>query len=245
MLIVSTEGNSGIFDTVQGEGKLTGYPSVFIRLSQCNLRCQWRNPDGSFTTCDTPHTSFEPETSNKMSVDEIVEKILAIDCDHVVVTGGEPYFQKEVTEIIDRLHESGKHVTVETNGTIYRKSKADLVSISLKLESSSTHPELGQRHNKNRLNYQSLLQFIQSSPDFQFKFVINDIQDVHEILTIRNELEGRSGIKINDRIWVMPQGISVSQLDDKMLWLVDLCKTYKWKLTDRMHLRIWGHAKGV
>lgn len=242
MLVVSSE---GIFHTVQGEGKLVGYPSIFVRLSQCNLRCKWKNEDGSFTSCDTPHTSFEPEMNNKVSVDELVAQISAIDCKHVVVTGGEPFFQKEVVELINRLHDLGRHVTVETNGTIFRPSKADLLSISVKLSSSSQDEVHGKRHESNRLNLKSLVQFVKSGADIQFKFVVNDELDIAEILGLSADIEAEISADIGPSIWLMPQGVSSQQLDSKMLWVVGLCKKYGWKMTDRLHIRIWGHQKGV
>jgi 7-carboxy-7-deazaguanine synthase len=45
--------------TIQGEGKLAGVPSLFIRFSSCNLRCIWQLPDGTYSKCDTPYASFD------------------------------------------------------------------------------------------------------------------------------------------------------------------------------------------
>ena len=69
-----------IYRSVQGEGLLTGVPSVFVRTSGCNLRCWF---------CDTPYTSWRPE-GRDMSIDEIVAQVEEWDTRHVVVTGGEP-----------------------------------------------------------------------------------------------------------------------------------------------------------
>ena len=57
---------SEIFYSIQGEGQLIGYPSVFFRTSYCNLRCIW---------CDTPYTSWEPEDKD-ISVEDAVDAIL-------------------------------------------------------------------------------------------------------------------------------------------------------------------------
>lgn len=153
--------------------------------------------------------------------------------------------QKSVVELINGLHALGHHVTVETNGTIYRETSADLLSLSVKLSSSAAHPDLGKRHEAQRLKYDQLVNFITYSRDYQFKFVINTEEDVVEILGIKDVLLRETNEDITSRIWVMPQGICSQQLDSKMLMLVAICKEHGWKLSDRMQLRIWGHMKGV
>jgi len=233
----------GLFYTIQGEGKYIGYPTTFIRLSRCNLRCSWLNRDGTLTKCDTPHTSFDPEIE-ETSFDEILDYVKSNNADHVVVSGGEPFFQKEVVDLIDKLNSLGKFVTVETNGTIYRETMATFISISPKLKSSSSDPVHGKKHDNNRINYGSLAQFISNHP-YQFKFVINEESEIIEIEEIRSELLKRTGIDISDKIWLMPQGISEDQFNEKTQWMVEVCKRKNWKFTDRLHIRIWGNIKGV
>ena len=72
-----------IFYSVQGEGKLAGVPSVFVRTSGCNLRCVW---------CDTPYASWNP-IGDEMPVAEIVSRVLRFGARHVVITGGELMIQ--------------------------------------------------------------------------------------------------------------------------------------------------------
>src|SRR6187401_901216 len=99
---------SEIFYSVQGEGELTGVPSVFVRTSGCNLRCTW---------CDTPYASWNPE-GQEMSVSEIVAEVLEHPAQFVVLTGGEPMIAKGIRELADALHAAGKHITIETAGTV-------------------------------------------------------------------------------------------------------------------------------
>src|SRR5438477_10105679 len=77
---------SEIFHSLQGEGELTGVPSVFVRTSGCNLRCNW---------CDTPYASWNPE-GEILSVEQVLTEIARYPARHVVLTGGEPMIAKEL-----------------------------------------------------------------------------------------------------------------------------------------------------
>ena len=109
-----------IFYSIQGEGKLAGMPSAFVRASGCNLRCVW---------CDTPYASWEPEGEG-VSVDEIVRRVIAYGGRHTVVTGGEPMIMPDIGELCERLKEAGQHVTMETAATVYAPVRVDLASLS-------------------------------------------------------------------------------------------------------------------
>ena len=95
-----------LYESIQGEGVLTGTPSVFLRASGCNLRCGF---------CDTPYASWSPE-GDDLSVDEIIERTLAFSATHIVITGGEPMLFAEMIPLCDRLREAGRHITIETAG---------------------------------------------------------------------------------------------------------------------------------
>src|SRR3954466_10471312 len=99
---------SEIFHSIQGEGKLVGVPSVFVRASGCNLRCVW---------CDTPYASWEPE-GKVMSAAEIVAAVLLHKATHTVVTGGEPMIMPDIVELCDALKAAGQHITMETAATV-------------------------------------------------------------------------------------------------------------------------------
>src|SRR6187402_924568 len=96
---------SEIFYSLQGEGELTGVPSVFVRTSGCNLRCSW---------CDTPYASWNPEGEPR-SVAQIVSAVQAhASARHVVLTGGEPMIAKEIRELAAALKALEYHITIET-----------------------------------------------------------------------------------------------------------------------------------
>src|SRR5580658_10281484 len=105
-----------IFYSIQGEGKLVGVPSVFVRTSGCNLRCSW---------CDTPYTSWKPEGAD-FTLDQILDEVKAHPAKHVVVTGGEPMIAPEIVPLTERLRGIGLHITVETAGTVFQPVACDL-----------------------------------------------------------------------------------------------------------------------
>src|ERR1700761_4202063 len=110
---------SEIFYSVQGEGKLAGVPSVFVRASGCNLRCVW---------CDTPYASWKPE-GEEMAIEAIVAKIDEFSCKHVVVTGGEPMIMPDIRALCDSLKSRDYHITMETAATVFTPIQLDLASL--------------------------------------------------------------------------------------------------------------------
>ncbi len=95
-----------IFYTLQGEGSFTGTPAVFVRLAGCNLACDF---------CDTDYS-----LKFVASVDEVVQRVgeAGGDCPMVVITGGEPFAQRDTLALIAALRADGRRVHVESNGTI-------------------------------------------------------------------------------------------------------------------------------
>lgn len=91
-----------IFYSVQGEGRYTGVPAVFLRLSGCNQKCDF---------CDTQH-----ETYREMSEEDIVAAVSQYPSRHIVITGGEPTLQLTAM-LTDRLHAEGFFIQIETNGS--------------------------------------------------------------------------------------------------------------------------------
>lgn len=95
-----------IFQSIQGEGELVGYPTVFIRLTGCNLRCRY---------CDSEYAFYEGEET---SIKEIISKIRAYKSGYICITGGEPLLQEETIDLLKVLLEEGYEVCLETNGSI-------------------------------------------------------------------------------------------------------------------------------
>ena len=106
-----------IFYSLQGEGYHTGTPAVFVRFSGCNLKCPF---------CDTQH-----EDGVLMSDDEIVAQVESYPARMVILTGGEPSLWID-RALVDRLHQSGRYVCIETNGTHALPDNIDWVPCSPK-----------------------------------------------------------------------------------------------------------------
>lgn len=97
---------SEIFFSIQGEGRYTGYPTLFIRLAGCNLRCKW---------CDTTYAYTPTQT---MDLDSIIKEVETYTTRNVTITGGEPLMQEAAGALIDSLVERGYLVSIETNGSL-------------------------------------------------------------------------------------------------------------------------------
>lgn len=106
-----------IFYSIQGEGANTGSAATFIRLSGCNLRCPF---------CDT-----EYQSGADMDEKTIIEQIESHPGHWVVITGGEPTLQN-LDNLIEGIHQIGKKVAIETNGTNPVPANVDWVTVSPK-----------------------------------------------------------------------------------------------------------------
>jgi 7-carboxy-7-deazaguanine synthase len=95
-----------IFTSIQGESDLVGWPTVFVRLTGCPLRCVW---------CDTPYSFHGGEWK---TFDEILAAVGDSGCRHVCVTGGEPLAQKRCIPFMERLCDAGYTVSLETSGAV-------------------------------------------------------------------------------------------------------------------------------
>ncbi|WP_233145483.1 7-carboxy-7-deazaguanine synthase QueE [Labilibacter marinus] len=249
-----------IAGTIQGEGKLAGTPSLFIRLASCNLRCIWQMVDGSFCRCDTSYASFHPDDKKTWDIAEIVllVKHNIGEMQHVVITGGEPLLQKNgVTELCKAIkQELDLHITIETNGTLYDEKLTqfvDLFSISPKLSNSVPSSEkltfykeeetgASRYHHEVRRNIPVLQNYIDSAKDLQLKFVVGMQSDADEIISdYLNVLERYN----KQDIMLMPLGATHEQIEQSNPIVLQLCIQNGWKYTPRIHIEIFGSKQGV
>jgi 7-carboxy-7-deazaguanine synthase len=233
-----------LFYSLQGEGKLAGVPTVFVRTSGCNLRCWF---------CDSYHTSWEP-THAEMSLERIVSEIREHDeAEHVVVTGGEPLIHESVVTLLDRLDELGYHTTVETNGTIYRDAPIDLASVSPKLASSTPTAERDpkgdgeweQRHEQRRIDVDALVRIVEEY-DTQLKFVVTDREDLTEIENLVERVRTAASVPVPDSdVLLMPEGATRAELDESRETVAELAMEHGYRYTPRLHVDLWNDAPGT
>jgi 7-carboxy-7-deazaguanine synthase len=95
-----------IFYSLQGESTYSGYPCIFIRLSECNLRCSY---------CDTQYAFGKGKS---MAISSILEQIKKYPCSLTEITGGEPLFQEDIDALFEALHNAKYDILLETNGSI-------------------------------------------------------------------------------------------------------------------------------
>lgn len=226
-----------IFSSVQGEGTLMGVPSVFVRISGCNLRCIW---------CDTKYASWDPEGPT-MTLDEISAKVSESGLRHVVLTGGEPMLFGPIEPLCEMLRASGHHITIETAGSIARAPACDLMSISPKLRNStpdgSAGPGWSERHEKTRWNPEAVAKLMQVC-DYQLKFVVAPKTLDQDILEIESML---AELPVGDpsRVMLMPESLDAEALAVGLKAALPVCMARGWRLATRMHIELFGHQRGT
>lgn len=229
---------SETFSSIQGEGKLSGVPSFFIRTSGCNLRCTW---------CDTPYASWAPE-SQLRSLESLVAEVTGSGLRHVVLTGGEPLLHAAAVPLMERLTELGHHLTVETAGTIFRRFPCNLLSLSPKLSNSTPSDSDARdpsrswpsKHEARRINIVTLQQLIDHFPDKQLKFVVRTRADLCEITHLLGRLQGI----LREDVMLMPEGTS-PLAPSEVAWMVSACLGNGWRFCDRLHLRLFSNRRGT
>lgn len=225
---------SEIFHSIQGEGKLAGVPSTFIRTSGCNLRCTW---------CDTPYASWTPK-GESLDLDTILQRVAGHAGSHVVLTGGEPMIEPEVGALTQRLKRVGYHITIETAATVWQEVVCDLASISPKLANSTPHAREGGRfaasHERNRINLDTIRRLI-TLGDYQLKFVVERPEDMDEI----DVLLARLGRCSPSNVLLMPQGVTCEELARHGEWIVDVCKQRGFRYGPRLQIALFGNRRGT
>lgn len=245
VLATTTPGEPEIFASLQGEGPSAGKPCAFVRLSRCNLACQWCDTAYTwrFTGDNRPHRAgldYE-RTANQVTLSEedVAARIVALAKPRLVVTGGEPLLQAPaLARMLAHLRTGlpGIRVEIETNGTVAPPPALDALvaqyNVSPKLAHSGNPAELA-------LIPERLVHWAQEPRAF-FKFVVAEPSDVEEVLALARQFSIPA-----ERIYLMAEGTDVPTLAAREAWLAEVCLDNNLTLSKRLHIELYGDTRGT
>jgi len=224
---------SEIFSSIQGEGLNAGKQAVFLRMSLCNLACEW---------CDTKYTwdwkNYDYANEVKeMSLQQVRTDLLKHGVKHLVLTGGEPMLQqRDLLPLLESLKEAGFFIEVETNGTLTPTSEmtkvVDQWNVSPKLENSGNSSSLREKPDCYR--------FFKQLRNALFKYVICTHEDLEEV----EMLAKRYGIP-DGKIMLMPQARTREDLAERTRWLKRESSQRNYLFSTRLQVERWGDRRGV
>jgi organic radical activating enzyme len=236
-----------IFYTLEGEGEYVGHPSVFMRLSMCNLTCK------GFASNDSPHgcdSYISWSKKNKLTFQEIGDFLVESKyIDHLKVgaiykiTGGEPLIQqKNLLEFFEYFVERFNFTPIidfETNATILPDSRwVDEFRATF-----TTSPKLTNNGDPEEKRYKPVVLRWHVEQGSGFKFVISKQSDLDEII---EKYINHPDIKLpKNRIWLMPCCGSREEHVEVAEMVADLCKTNNLHFSPRLQLIIWNKALRV
>ena len=204
-----------IFHSLQGEADAVGYPTVFVRLTGCPLRCQY---------CDTEYAFHAGEW---LDLETILETVRGYGTEHVCVTGGEPLAQPNCLRLLERLCDLGLEVSLETSGALDIAAVDKRVSRVVDVKTPGSHEAA-----RNRIDNFGLL-----TPRDQLKFVICSREDYDWSKAFLHE----HGLPERTRILFSPSynEVSPSALAD---WILADRLPVRFQL--QLHKILWGDTPG-
>ena len=242
-LVLATDDTGGpeIFASLQGEGPSAGKPVAFLRLSRCNLACVWCDTAYTwhFEGDERPHRSGEhyDRKANQVALSpaEVAERVAALGQKRLVITGGEPLLQAgQLADMLEHLPDTA--VEVETNGTVDSPARFDI-----RVSQYNVSPKLAHSGNPADLALKpEMLDRWATDPRAFFKFVIAKPGDLDEVLALRT----RHGIA-PERLFLMPEGTDSATLRERETWLAPLCLEHGFRLSDRLHIHLYGDTRGT
>ena len=243
-LVLATDapgGGAEIFASLQGEGPSAGVPVAFLRLSRCNLACVWCDTAYTwhFEGDERPHRSgetFDRKTNQvKLDVTEVADRIAALGQNRLVITGGEPLLQAPaLAQLLDLMPDMT--VEIETNGTTSAPPRLDI-----RIDQFNVSPKLAHSGNPDQLALlpERLDAYATDRRAF-FKFVIAEPKDVEEVLALRERYRFPAG-----RTFLMAEGTDGATLRARQEWLAPLCLKHGFRMSDRLHIHLYGDTRGT
>ncbi len=251
-----------IFYSIQGEGKQTGIPSVFVRTGLCNFTCagfkvEYEDPKTGETKygCDSFYSVDKAFKNEWVPYSDYIDLVNDIDATipdfgplsltkaDIVLTGGEPliYWNDEIFQrVIAHYISRGHKVTIETNAALdiefTRKYQEEIIfSASVKL-SVSGEPE------HKRFNINTLTKIAEYAPQSYLKFVTCEeswVVDIEEINTLLAD------IPVYMDVFLMPLGDTKHRLEKNSKFVIEQAMKLGYKYSDRLHIRVWDNLAGV
>lgn len=227
-------GEPEIFASIQGEGPTCGVPSVFVRLAGCDLRCHW---------CDTRYTwdwsRYDPRTETvQVEVPEVARRVGELRSGgvrNVVLTGGEPLLQPDaLAELAARLRSEGMRIEVETNGV-----HAPSARLAACIDQWNVSPKLASSGNGSEREVARALAWFARQTNAYFKIVVVAPADVEEAVALVSRYRVPA-----ERTLLMPEGTDVATLAERSRWLAVRCRETGLRLGARLHVLLWGAARG-
>ena len=242
-LVLATDdtGAPEIFASLQGEGPSAGRPVAFLRTSRCNLACTWCDTAYTwrFEGDNRPHrddTVFDRKANQvALSPQDAAERIAALGQDRLVITGGEPLLQGgRLAEMLEHLPDMA--VEIETNGTVKAPPRLDV-----RVDQFNVSPKLAHSGNPAELALiPERLDAYAADPRAFFKFVIASPADVDEVLELQRRYHFRRG-----HVFLMPEGTDSATLREREQWLSPLCLEHGFRMSDRMHIHLYGDTRAT
>jgi len=247
ILATTRPGEPEIFHSIQGEGVAAGRPSVFVRLSGCNLHCHWCDTPYTWNFAGTPHphrgdapgapAKFDRQENRLVwPAGRVGAAVRSFPCRHIVFTGGEPLLQQAALAALCALLGPAYHVEIESNGTVPLLPVLDPHVNQLNLSVKLAHSGNAETE---RLKPEVIALYARD-PRAWFKFVVASPDDVAEV----EALAARHGLAA-DRILLMPEGTASAVLRDRTAWLAAMCLERGYRLSDRLHIHLYGDTRGT
>ena len=241
VLATTTPGEPEIFASLQGEGPSAGKPCAFIRLSRCNLACHWCDTAYTwrFTGDNRPHRSglAYDRAANQVTLSEedAATRIAALGKPRLVITGGEPLLQAPALARMLALL-PGMAIEIETNGTVAAPPRLDV-----RIDQYNVSPKLAHSGNPAELALlpERLDAYATDTRAF-FKFVIAQPGDIEEVLALKERYRFRPG-----HVFLMPEGTDSATIRAREEWLAPLCIQHGFRMSDRLHIHLYGDTRGT
>ena len=153
---------------------------------------------------------------------------------------------KEIHKLAQKLRKAGKHITIETAGTVSPDDiDCDLASISPKLSNSKPDERLSkewqEKHEKFRIQPEVLQEWVDDYP-YQLKFVVQSSDDLIEIQDLLSKISGSIS---PEKVLLMPEGIDAATIRGRDESLIEVCKRYGYRYCNRLHIEIFGNKRGT